>query len=173
MVDYLKNWMGFAKKEGENDIPEIHLQKKEQKFYFDKKLNRYVFEGENPDEGPKKVLPPPKFVKGNTDNTKKKKPLRGPGRYASAFGADSIYTPEIPIAPITDDNEKDKIDLENKFIEESKQETKEENQDNVNNIEEKNIDKNDIIEKNPIKEEKEQKEEKDEKKENMEKEEKD
>ena len=38
MVEYLKNWMGMNKNKEEDNIPQIHLNKNEPKFYFDKKL---------------------------------------------------------------------------------------------------------------------------------------
>jgi hypothetical protein len=161
MVDYLKSWMGYQKKEGEKEIPEIHLQKNEKKFYYDEKLKKYVFEGENPEEDAKPTLPPPKI---KSDKTKTKKPLIGTSRYVSAFGANNIIS--NPITPETpNDNEKEIAktsqnpggydsqnyqNIEEKTKEEENKE-KEENKENVNDIE----DKNDIKGNNQIKEEKE------------------
>ena len=110
MVDYLKGWMGFKKKEGENEIPEIHLQKNEQKFYYDEKLKKYVFEGENPEEDAKPTLPPPKIIKGNTDKPKNKKVLKGANRYVSALGPSNIISSPVE-TPSIDENEKNKKDL--------------------------------------------------------------
>ena len=45
MVEYFKNWMGIKNNKGEEPT-KIILHKKEPKYYFDKKLNRWIIEGE-------------------------------------------------------------------------------------------------------------------------------
>ena len=152
MVSLIKNWIGFKKNENGEEIPEIHLQKNEPKFYYNEKLKKWVIEGQEQEEEKKSKLPPPKIKSEKATDTKKKK-ITGTKRYASALGADDIFTPETP-TPKDDDDNKNKInDLDKDIIEEKDK-----------NVDE-NSNKNNIEESTPMKEEKVDKDEKDEKEE--------
>ena len=147
MVSIVKNWMGLNKKEVE-EIPEIHLQKNEPKFYYNDKLKKWVIEGQEQEEEKKSKLPPPK--KDIKSSDKKKTAMIGTRRYASALGDDSIYTPETPTPK-----------EENKIIENNKKDLEKEEENKANN-EKSNINENkdNNIESTPTKEENETKEEK-------------
>ena len=159
MVSIIKNWIGFKKNENEEEIPEIHLQKNEPKFYYNEKLKKWVIEGQEQEEEKKSKLPPPKIKTEKATDTKKKK-ITGTKRYASALGADDIFTPETPTPKDDEDNKDKKNDLDKDIIEE-----KEKNVD-------ENSNKNILEENTPMKEEKVDKDEKEEKEEKDEKEDK-
>ena len=57
MVDLFKGL--FFKNEDDN-IPEMHLNKHEQKYWYDPVKKRWIIEGE-PEEDEKPKLPPPKI----------------------------------------------------------------------------------------------------------------
>jgi len=153
MVDYVKKWIGFKKKDDEKEIPQMHLPPKKN-FYYDEKLKKWVIEGEEQKEDNKPKLPPPKL---NTNKQNTKKQLKGSSRYANVLGSDSIYTPETPIESKTE--EKDVVEkIENKFNESK-------NENIINNIENKNTifetpKKEEMVENKENKEKEEEKEEK-------------
>ena len=107
MVNILKNWMGIKKDDNLKDIPEIHLHKKEPKFYFDEKLKRWVIEGEEIEPEKAKKPPPKKVMITKDKNDKNKAKNKTKSKYANAFGDENIYTPEIK--PKVENEEKNDI----------------------------------------------------------------
>ena len=88
MVDYIKNLIGFKKKDDEKEIPQIHLQKKEPKYYYNKDLKKWVIEGQE-NEVKEEIKPPPKFDGAKKKDGKKAK--HGSSRYVSVLGKENIY----------------------------------------------------------------------------------
>ena len=135
MVELLKNWMGINKKEDEKEIPEIHLHKNEPKYYFDEKLKRWVFEGEEIEQE-KTKKPPPKGLnnKNKDQKTKDKKNNKEiKSKYPSMFGEENIYKPEIKS---NNDNNPNIIQNDINMQPESENiNKKEENNDNKNDLE--------------------------------------
>ena len=126
--------MGIKKKDDEKEIPEIHLHKKEPKFYFDEKLKRWVIEGEEI-EPEKAKKPPPKGLSNKNKDQKvkdKKNKKEIKSKYPSMFGEENIYKPEIKS---NNDNENNNNIIQNDINnqQESEKINKKEEENNDNN----------------------------------------
>ena len=130
MVNILKNWMGIKKDDNLKDIPEIHLHKKEPKFYFDEKLKRWVIEGEEIEPEKAKKPPPKKVMITKDKNDKNKAKNKTKSKYANAFGDENIYTPEIK--PKVENEEKNDINNINNDVNELNNNIVEEKKDEIN-----------------------------------------
>ena len=139
--------MGIKKKDDEKEIPEIHLHKKEPKFYFDEKLKRWVIEGEEIEPEKAKKPPPKGLANKNKDqkvkDKKNKKEIKS--KYPSMFGEENIYKPEIKS---NNDNENNnniiQNDINNQQESEKINKKEEENNDNKNDMKDINEKEDDL-----------------------------